>query len=95
MPEQAAQVEPSRITRQTASQEDLIAVLGVRVESLVANYREARQQVAVLDAELTERNARVRELEKKMESMIRARRGMTERIDGLIAQLERLERNQA
>jgi chromosome segregation ATPase len=95
MPQQAAHVEPSRIPSEAIPKGDLLEVLTFRVESLVERHRKVRQEIEELSARLAEREKRIRELEKGMESAKRLRRDVGKRIDGLIAQVERLERAQA
>ncbi len=74
---------------------DLIEVLATRVEALVERQRAAQVEVERLRAQLDERERRIRELERGAEAARRMRSEVGQRLDGLIANVERLQRARA
>ncbi len=92
MSEQAGQLQSSRGS--TATPEgDLLGVLSVRVESLVERFRKAQRRIADLDAQVAERDGSIAELVRAQEASKRGRNDASKRVERLLAQVERLERD--
>jgi chromosome segregation ATPase len=71
---------------------DLLALLEERVADLVVRYREARGTIDRLRGQIKERERRIGELNGKVYALGRARSDAQKRIDGVISEIQRLER---
>ena len=71
---------------------DLIELLERRVAALVDSYRKAKLTTQDLRGKVAERDQRIRELTKRMESSKRVRGAVRKRIQTLMAEVEKLER---
>jgi hypothetical protein len=88
---ESADVFESRGERRRASSEpDLVAVLAARVERLVERHRATQRAASELRDALAARDRRIVELDARLASGERARADLVERIDALIADVERL-----
>ena len=74
----------------TMAGEDLVAVLGNRVQRLVERHRATQRAVTELREALAARDRRIVELDAKVASGERARGELVARIDALLADVERL-----
>lgn len=93
MSEQAGQLQPSQGSSAAIPEGDLLGVLSVRVESLVERYRKAQRRIAELDAQVAERDSSIAELVCVQEASKRGRNDASKRVERLLAQVERLERD--
>jgi predicted secreted protein len=76
--------------RPTGMGEDLVAVLGARVQGLLDRHRATQRAVSELQDALAARDRRIVELDAKLASGERARRELVARIDALLADVERM-----
>ncbi|MCH6561889.1 MAG: hypothetical protein IH800_05625 [Myxococcales bacterium] len=93
MSEQAGQLQPSQGSSAAIPEGDLLGVLSVRVESLVERFRKAQRRIAELDAQVAERDSSIAELVCVQEASKRGRNDASKRVERLLAQVERLERD--
>lgn len=101
MVESAQPLESSRSAEPHGHEKDLVELLGRRVESLVERFRDARRGTETLEARvrqlerrLLEREQRIGELEEGARDTTRMRQSLAQRIEGLVAIVERLERGE-
>jgi chromosome segregation ATPase len=88
--ESADLFEPRSGHRQAMSEDDLIVVLGGRLQRLVERHRATQRAVSELRDALAARDRRIAELDAKLASAERARGGLVGRIDALLADVEKL-----
>lgn len=88
--ESADLFETRRGRRQAVLEDDLVAVLGARVERLVERHRSTQRAVSELREALAARDRRIVELDAKLASAERASGELIERIDTLLADVEKL-----
>ena len=69
---------------------DLVDELGARIARLIERHRSTRRAVDELRAALVERDRRVIELDAKLAAFERVRAELVQRIDALVAQVDRL-----
>ena len=93
MSEQAGQLQSSQGSSAAIPEGDLLGVLSVRVESLVERFRKAQRRIAELDAQVAERDSSIAELVCVQEASKRGRNDASKRVERLLAQVERLERD--
>jgi hypothetical protein len=88
---ESAELFETRSERRAAVlEDDLVAVLGARVERLVERHRATQRAVSELRDALAARDRRIVELDAKLASGERARVELVQRIDRLLADLENL-----
>ncbi len=92
MSEQAGQAPPSRGPNAAIPEGDLLGVLSTRVANLVERFRKAQLRIAELDAQVAERDGSITKLVWAREDAKRRRNDASKRIERLITQVERLER---
>jgi chromosome segregation ATPase len=73
-----------------APEADLVDELGARIARLIERHRSTRRAVDELRAALVERDRRVIELDAKLAAFERVRAELLQRIDALVAQVDRL-----
>jgi len=88
--ESAELFEPRGEQRQAASEDDLIAVLGSRLQRLVERHRATQRAVSELREALAARDRRIGEFDAKLAAAERARGALVERIDALLADVDKL-----
>ena len=93
MSEQAGQLQPSRGSSAAIPEGDLLGLLSARVESLVERFRKAQRRIAELDSEIAERDHSIAKLVRAQEVSKRGRNDASKRVERLLAQVERLERD--
>jgi chromosome segregation ATPase len=90
--ESADLFEPRSALRRTELEDDLVAVLGARLERLVERHRATQRAVAELREAVAARDRRIVELDAKLASMERGRAELIARIDVLLVEVETLMR---
>ena len=88
--ESAELFEPRGEHRQAVSENDLIAVLGSRLQRLVERHRATQRAVSELREALAARDRRIVELDARLAAGERARGALVERIDALLADVDQL-----
>jgi uncharacterized protein involved in exopolysaccharide biosynthesis len=88
--ESADLFEPRSGHRPAVLEDDLIAVLGSRVQHLVERHRATQRAVGELREALAARDRRIVELDAKLAAAERARAELVGRIDALIADVDQL-----
>lgn len=71
---------------------DLVDLLEVRIGDLVERHREARRAIARLRDDLRDRDRRIHDLVQRVQKLDRARGLACERVDRILARLDRIER---
>jgi len=88
--ESADLFEPRNGFGRAALGDDLLEVLGAKVARLVERHRATQRAVSELREALAARDRRILELDGKLASAERARGELVERIDALLADVEKL-----
>ena len=70
--------------------DDLLEVLGAKLQRLIERHRATQRAVSELREALAARDRRIVELDAKLASAERARGDLVERIDALLADVEKL-----
>lgn len=90
--ESADLFEPRNGLGRAVQQDDLLPVLAAKLERLVERHRATQRAVSELREALAARDRRIVELDAKLASAERARSELVGRIDGLLADVEKLMR---
>jgi hypothetical protein len=88
--ESADLFEPRDGFGRAALGDDLLEVLGAKVQRLVERHRATQRAVSELREALAARDRRIVELDARLASAERARGDLVERIDALLADVEKL-----
>ena len=89
-----AQSSPTSRSRTRRPGVDLVAVLEERVQLLVESYRKGKHTIQDLRGQIAERDQRIRELSKRIETSGRLRNEVRRRIVRLVHEVEKLEHNE-
>ena len=74
---------------------DLLDLLEARTRALVDRYRESQQTIEELRMELADREQRIAELQEHVSVLERNRTEVRSRVEGMIREIERVQRAQS